>query len=182
MSPVIALGLSLLAAGLAYLADRVICLFVRRYQSDGERIKDATDGLKHFQRAIDYLFERKSVTPVLKAFFLELAELIPERQFAQHLILPRAQSTYQPDDWANRVSAELSELERTDPEAYEASFVALRTAIVASILQWPETAQHLSTIFVRLAAQRKSDALYSAAEGRRRVHHDRQFGPAVAYA
>jgi hypothetical protein len=150
---------------------------------DAERLNDATEALNQFQRTLDYLFDRDSVSPFLKAFFLDLVDLVPERRFARHLVVKaKPDRVHEPDEWGKKFLAELSDLERQDPAAYEASFDALKLAIVASILQWPETAEHLTSLFVRFASQKKLDAVYSAAEGRRRVQHDKQFGDAPAYA
>ena len=64
-----------------------------------------------------------------------------------------------PDEWEKKFLGELSSLERSDKEAYDTLIVTLRTAMVAAILQWKETAQHLTSLMLRIASQKKTDAI-----------------------
>jgi hypothetical protein len=175
--------LTLAAAISAALMASIANSRARRYCMDKERIDDAAEALTLFQGTIDFLVSRESVSPFLKAFFLELADLILQRPFARHMVdaSRRMPVVSEPDEWERKFLADLSRLERSDKEAYDGAMIALRTAMVASILQWKETAQHLSSLMVRIASQKKTDAISSAAESRRRIYHEREFGPAPAF-
>lgn len=151
---------------IAVLTGRLIQHFCRRLNEDKNRIQAATDALLEQGIAIEDFCDRDSVPNSLKKVLLDISQTILDRDAAHffvHLVEHEEVSlAWDSPEEAKRFQEfqmQLDELALRDKEAREILNTATRRALVAAILQWPETTKSIARLSLRMAAEKQSAPL-----------------------
>jgi hypothetical protein len=189
ISILVAVLWTVVAVLVAVALDGLIHIFVRRTVDDTVRAGAAMDALDVQEQVLRQVLQRPNVPVKLKCFLFDIAQLIDSRPFAHHLAdwvasgCPPVNGTRRDAEDADEIEEMVAKLKRTDVDTYELVTGTLRQILVATLLQWPESAKHLFRISHRVVAEDSHEATRCAVIAKRIVHRQEPFtGPAAAAA
>ena len=179
-----ALATTVLVFVLALSVDGLMRATTKKLNDDAERMDAARGAMNRHRHALEHVLASENVEPILKSYILDISRRVPDEASAPALVrwfedrLPhRGDKTDADEGFSNA----LADLKSADPQAYREMIVAMRTALVAMIMQWPDVSDRFR-IMAELAGEDAGEASAAAAAVRSAATRGTPAGKVHAYA
>ena len=169
----------------AYACEWVLTELHNQFAEDNERMGAALSALRRHRAAVAKLVMDEGVSPTIKKFALDIAEMTTEQRAADKVVewleggAPSPDMSMERRQELERLDDAISRLKAQNPEAWKELGIAVKSGIFAMLSQWP----HISMRFRSLAELNEEDpdrAMAAAAHKFSSKKSDRPQTPAYA--
>ncbi|WEK50292.1 MAG: hypothetical protein P0Y66_22055 [Candidatus Kaistia colombiensis] len=169
MSMITIVSSTMVAAAVAFILERAISAYCRIVRFDAGRIRAAVESQTEQADLLQEIAIRETIPLDVKDFLLDVAEISLDHSVAVRLLDGIESEERRADDARGlEIAQAIADVGKVDPKALELITGFLRVSMLASFLQWPDTAKRLLLISPRLAAERADEMVSSAAGAMRR--------------
>lgn len=165
MTPIEIIVWTAAAVATAVILEWLIRRADRGVQIDTQRVEAAETALSQHREAVESLLRNEMLDDEMRRFVLGYASAVIRRDIActiVDMIVEHRVERYDVSEDAKAFEGRLADLQRRAPEAHSLLMHAVRSGLLASVLQWPESTKRLADVVVRLGSQLENEAAGAA--------------------
>jgi hypothetical protein len=169
MNALVIIATMVLAVGVALLLSAGVRFYSEHLRRETHRAEAACAALRHHREAVDSIVNQPDLSPAMERFVLRFAEMVICRASANRVMGYLASGMtleIEDDEESRHIDQAIHEFTKRNAACADMLSVAIRSGLVAMILQWPETSKRMELLMAELAAETAPEVMQTA----RKVH------------